>query len=84
MFPYNMVMLLLGRSRTFKRKVAITAPLWQRSKWFLYVLEFELRLAPILSMTLSQPVQKTGRFLKLVWEKDSDVSEENVNFLEEE
>ena len=74
--PFNMMMAVLDKLRTFKGKAAIVAPLWQKSNWFPLVLELGLRLVPIPSPTLSQQVQdktvyasslKTDRFHLLIF-----------------
>ena len=60
--PFNLMVKVLNKLRTFKGTAAIVAPLWPQSNWYPLVLELKLRLVPLPSPTLRQTVQKKSVF----------------------
>ena len=55
--PFNLLMKVLNKLRSFKGTAALIAPYWPKSKWFPLVLELKLKVLELPSPSLSQLVQ---------------------------
>ena len=55
--PFNLIMRVLAKLRTFKGTAALVAPLWPQSKWYPLVVELNPKIIPLPAPSLSQIVQ---------------------------